>query len=159
MLSIMNKWVCFFILLVSISSFCKAQKPISVFLEKHNVTELKKDVDFVKSNLEEKNPNLYWYITKAQLNKKFDSLKRALTQPLTNSDFKYKLACVLASIGDGHMTLKFDANKLYPEERSNFDGSKILPIQKFVFKVLDNRLYIIENRSEDKFIVAGTDTA
>ncbi len=151
-----NKWACFFILLAH-SCFCKAQTPASLFLEKHTATELKKDVDAVKSYLEKKNPNLYWYITKTQLNKKFDSLKTTLTQPITNAEFKYKLACVLASIGDGHMTLKFDGAKLYPEDRAKFDGSKISPIQKFVFKVLDNKLYIIENRSEDKLVTAGTE--
>jgi C-terminal processing protease CtpA/Prc len=135
----------------------KAQKDIDVFQEKHSAAELKKDIEAVKTTLESKDPNLYWYISKKQLNKKLDSLESAITVPMSNSAFRYKLACVLAAIGDGHMSLKFDADKLYPADRTKFDGSEVFPIQKFKYKAINDKLFIVENLSEDNSIAPGTE--
>ena len=45
--------------------------------------QLKSDIDFVHKKLQKLHPELYWYISKEKLDFKFDSLKSAITAPMT----------------------------------------------------------------------------
>src|SRR5690554_8188724 len=58
---------------------------------------LKKDVRYVQKQLQKMHPDLYWYISKEQLNNKFDSLKNKLTAQLTPNKFLMKLSRLLPS--------------------------------------------------------------
>jgi len=49
--------------------------------------QLKSDVDFVYQKLQKLHPNLYWYISKKELDYKFDSLKSTIDTPMTSNDF------------------------------------------------------------------------
>jgi hypothetical protein len=42
--------------------------------------ELKADVDFIYKKLQRLQPKLYWYISKNELDYKFDSLKNTITK-------------------------------------------------------------------------------
>ncbi|MDI1305304.1 MAG: peptidase S41, partial [bacterium] len=49
--------------------------------------KLKSDVDFTYKKLQRFHPNLYWYISKKDLDYKFDSLKMTIRKPMTSLDF------------------------------------------------------------------------
>ena len=82
----------FTVLILIIVYSCQSVKKNNLFLEKKiPVEELKKDVDFTYQKLQRFHPNLYWYISKENLDHKFDSLKTAIQKPLTPNDFFFKL--------------------------------------------------------------------
>ncbi|MEJ2881087.1 S41 family peptidase [Pedobacter sp. GR22-6] len=120
---------------------------------KYNPGKLKADVGFVKRQLEDHHPALYWYITKKSLDYKFDSLSKSIKEPLSFAQFRYKLACVLADIGDGHMSLLFDQNKLNENDVSKFNGTKVLPLKQLEYEIIGNKLFIA--RSHDPRIKRG----
>jgi len=66
------------------------------------VKELKKDVDYAQHKLQQLHPDLYHFISKKDLEYKFDSLKATITAPMTSYDFYFRLSPVVASIRQGH---------------------------------------------------------
>nr|WP_068892363.1 S41 family peptidase [Pedobacter panaciterrae] len=139
------------ILFLSFSS--KGQQVTSMFDQMYKPEELKEDIRYLKQQLEDQHPALYWYIKKYKLNYKFDSLSKSIVVPISIGQFRYKLACVLASIGDGHMALLFDQNKLKTADISKFDGSKAFPLMQFEYEIFDKKLYIA--KSQDTLIKRG----
>ena len=100
------KSVLFFFLLLFVFS-CNSVRQNNLFLQKKiPASELREDVDFTYKKLKRFHPNLYWYISKPQLDKKFDSLKKIITEPLTPNQFYLKLSPVIASIKEGHLRLR-----------------------------------------------------
>ena len=49
--------------------------------------DLKSDVDFAYKKLRKMHPKLNWYISKKDLDYKFDSLKKTISKPMTSLDF------------------------------------------------------------------------
>ena len=97
----------YFSILVSlILASCTSVKEYNKKLEEPiPIVKLKKDVDFANKKLQKFHPNLYWYITKNQLDYKFDSLKQTIKQPLKPSEFYLKLAPIIADVREGHLRL------------------------------------------------------
>lgn len=135
------------LLLLFLSFTTKAQESNSMFNRVYDQTQLREDISFVKQKLEEQHPNLYWYIKKSKLNYKFDSLNRSIKAPITLVQFRHTLACVLASIGDGHMSLMFDQNNMTEIDKQKFDGGKLFPLQQFEYEIFDGKLYIVNSKS------------
>ena len=119
--------------------------------------DLKTDVDYIHHKLEKLHPDLYHYISKKELDFKFDSLKSTLTSPLTSNDFYFKLSPVIASIKQGHtQTFPLTKKLKYLEKKSILtNGSS--PLALFDFEIFDNKLYIVKNNSKDSTIKAGTE--
>lgn len=147
------KVFCAILLLVTSVSY--GQQSPSMFEVTYKPKELKKDIQFVKQQLEEKHPALYLYIEKSRLNSKFDSLENSIKKPLTLSQFRHKLACVLASIGDGHMSLQFDQDNLTNQDKRNVDGTKVLPLKQLEYEIVEGRLFVA--KSYDTMITRGTE--
>ena len=57
--------------------------------------ELKEDVDYAYLKLQQMHPQLYWYISKPELDRKFDSLKGTIDESLTPLQFYFKLQPVI----------------------------------------------------------------
>ncbi len=111
--------------------------------KKHQPIDLIKDLELVQQKLKENHPNLYWYISKKELNKKFDSLKFSLDKPFTSMQFKAKLMSVLSLIGDGHIELNLNIN----------GGVNHPACQQLLYKIIGDKLYIIKNSSPDLTIL------
>lgn len=93
-------------------------------LQPHRVADLKKDVATTYKQLERNHPKLYQYISKESLEAKFDSLKQTITEPLTSRDFYEKLAPVVKSIGQGHISLVPPQVRLEKEKQKELKGAK-----------------------------------
>ncbi|MGY4385292.1 C-terminal processing protease CtpA/Prc [Pedobacter sp. UYP24] len=122
--------------------FLSAQTAKELFEGKVNPNLLSKDVDAVYQELNKNHPNLYLFIDKKKLTKKFDSLKHTLNEPITRLEFRYKLLTVLQSIGDGHLSLIMDASSIHKQDYDGYFGKRFLPIQQFTYKVIDTNLFL-----------------
>lgn len=125
--------------------------------KKHSIQALRQDIDLTHQILKDGHPGLYWYISKKQLDDKFDSLKNAINEPLTTTQFYQKLSPVVAAIKCGHTALRFPSviqkNKAEREAAKN----KVYPLNQFTYAVADDKLIVINNKSKNKSIKTGTE--
>lgn len=125
--------------------------------KKHRVEALKQDVDLSYQILKEGHPGLYWYISKKALDNKFDSLKKAIDEPLTTAQFYQKLSPVIAAIRCGHTALRYPSVIEKDKHERERIKNKIYPLQQFTYAVVDDKLIVINNKSKDKTIKTGTE--
>lgn len=118
--------------------------------------KLREDVDFAYRKLQEMHPNLNWYISKNELNFKFDSLKSTIHKPLTSTQFYFKLQPVIAKIREGHLSLRIPAKRFSKKEIKALKNKKGL-FGRFEYHVEDNHLYFIENKDSIQNIKPGTE--
>ncbi|WP_320052502.1 S41 family peptidase [uncultured Acetobacteroides sp.] len=127
--------------------------------EKKNPKDLQEDVDYLYRKLQAYHPQLYWYISKKELDYKFDSLKSSITEPMTSGEFYYKVAPVVSSIREGH-TRMLPLNKEYKSREKDSLRVKefgYTPFSKLKFGIFDNRLYVVKNNSWNKTIKEGSE--
>lgn len=135
-----------------------------VSVRKHNEQQsicispekLKEDVDFAYSKLKETHPQLYWYISKENLDHKFDSLKQTINEPLTPLQFYFKLQPVIAEIREGHLSLRIPSKRITKKEIKTLEGKKGM-FSRFGYYVKGDRLFIIENKDSIQNIEPGTE--
>ncbi|MDP2114489.1 MAG: peptidase S41, partial [Bacteroidota bacterium] len=65
------------------------------------VKQLKSDVDFMAGKLKKLHPDQYWYISKSELDGKFDSLKASISGPMTSNEFFLRVSSVSSSVRQG----------------------------------------------------------
>ena len=134
-------------------------------VKKHNehlndlITEndLKADVDYTYKKLQRVQPKLYWYISKKELDYKFDSLKNTITKPMTSFQFYKKLSPVVASIKEGHLSVSPSLKILTKADKKKYIEMGTGPFSQFNFIVLNDKLYVLKNGSEDKSIQPGAE--
>ncbi len=120
------------------------------------IVKLKQDVDFANKKLQKFHPNLYWYITKNQLDYKFDSLKQTIKQPLKPSEFYLKLVPIIADVREGHLRLVPLEKKLTKKETKKLKNQKGL-LSRFNYVIQDNHLYIKDNAENVGNLKIGTE--
>lgn len=101
-------------------------------------------------------PQLYWYISKEELEYKLDSLKQTIDRPLTPLQFYFKLQPVIADIREGHLTLRIPRKKFTKKEIKELENKKGL-FSRFEYHIQDDHLYIIENKDSIEGIKPGTE--
>lgn len=119
--------------------------------------ELKDDVDFTYEKLQRFQPKLYWYISKNELDYKFDSLKSTITKPMTSFEFYKKLSPVVASVRQGHLIVSPSVKILSKAEQKAFKDKGINPFSQFEFEIIDGKMYVIKNKSSNKNIKTGAE--
>jgi C-terminal processing protease CtpA/Prc len=118
---------------------------------------LQADVDYIHSKLEKLHPHLYWYISKKDLDYKFDSLKATITRPMTRSDFHKKLSPVISAVREGHMYV-YPPMKMYTKKQNDsIKKAGVGPLSQFDFDYIDGKLYVLKNKSADKSIPTGAE--
>ncbi len=142
------------VLLASCASVKKYNSQINTL---KSAEQLKADVDYVYKRLQKLHPKLYWYISKKDLDYKFDSLKATINAPMTSNEFFFKLAPVVSSVKQGHMRMYPLIKLLTRKETKAFNKKGGSPLSQFTYEVLDNRLYIIKNNSSDTTIKVGSE--
>ena len=141
------------LLLVSCTSVKEFNKKLE---EPIPSVKLKQDVDFTNKKLQKFHPNLYWYITKNQLDYKFDSLKQTIKQPLKPSEFYLKLAPIIADVREGHLRLVPLEKKLTKKETKKLKNQKGL-LSRFNYVIQDNHLYLKDNAENVGNLKTGTE--
>ncbi len=109
--------------------------------------KLQKDLDYSYQKLKQLHPKLYWYISKEKLDFKFDSLKKAIQQPMTGLAFYKELSQVVKSVGQGHLSVSPSLPKFTKKEIQVLNKKGKLPFSQFDFEYIDNKLIISKNSS------------
>ncbi|REC50289.1 S41 family peptidase [Chryseobacterium pennipullorum] len=118
--------------------------------------QLKEDVDYAYLKLQQMHPQLYWYIPKQELDRKFDSLKLTINDSLTPLQFYFKIQPVIAGIREGHLSLRIPRRKFTKKEVKNLENTKGL-FSRFEYYISGNKMFIIENRESVQNIKPGTE--
>lgn len=117
---------------------------------------LKKDVDFAYEKLQKLHPSLYWYISKNELDKKFDSLKTTINTPLNPKEFYLKLQPVVSKIREGHLRVSIPQKRLTKKETKNLKNQKGL-FSRMNYVVDNDRIFVKDNADKFENIAVGTE--
>lgn len=101
-------------------------------------------------------PKLNWYISKPELDYKFDSLKKTIDRPLTPIQFYFKLQPVISKIKEGHLALKIPTRSFTKKEIKALKNKKGL-FGRFEYYVDGDHLYFAENKDSIENIQPGTE--
>ena len=146
-----------YLLLVIFLTSCTSVSKHNARLEQPISPELlKKDIDYTNQKLQKLHPNLYWYISKKDLDKKFDSLKTTIKKPLKPNEFYEKLAPIITDVREGHLRLVPPSKRLTKKEVKKLQLQKGL-LSRMDYLVQDNRLYVKENKDNFSNIKIGTE--
>lgn len=116
----------------------------------YSISELKKDLQYIKSKLEKYHPNLYLYTPKEKLDTFFDSLNTCISDPMTDLEFYNLITLINSRIKDGHtMFLPSDDATAYFNNNAKF----------FPFTILatSNSLFLNMNCSSDTTLKQGSE--
>lgn len=145
------------VLLVALQSCASVDKYNAQINTPKSVRDLKSDIDYIQHKIQKRHPDLYHYISKKDLDYKFDSLRSSITIPLTSNEFYFRLSPVIASIKQGHTQINPLTKKLKSDEKKKVSTKGTTPLSLFDFELFDNKLYITKNYSKDSSICAGTE--
>ncbi|MBC7525124.1 MAG: S41 family peptidase [Flavobacterium sp.] len=152
----MNKF--FFAILALVAVSCSSMKNQNKHLNDDiSVTKLKADVDFIQTKFVEMHPDLYWYISKKDLDFKFDSIKTTLVKPISSYEFYEKITPVIVSIRQGHMTVQPQVKLFTKKEGLLLAKKGVGPLSQFEFECFNDKLIVTKNKSYNKSIVIGTE--
>lgn len=157
MLKSLQKYFCLVVgsfILVNCTSVEQYNKQIT---EPISVEKLQKDIDYTQRKLERYYPNLYGYISKEQLNYKFDSIRKVVSKPMTSKEFYFVISPLIASVRQGHMTMSPVLKRLPKSEAKRIKKAGDGPLSQFVYEWQNDKLYIVKNKSKNKNIKIGTE--
>ncbi len=152
-----SKKIIFLIFIIALTSSCVSVKKHNARLETPIAPKLlRSDVDFTYRKLQKLHPNLYWYISKNELDYKMDSLKKSIKKPLKPFQFYEKLAPVLANIKEGHLRLSIPEKKFTKDEIKKLENQKGL-FSRMNYVVEGDRLFVKDNAAKFENIAVGTE--
>jgi len=138
---------------VSCASIKKHNESIA---QLHKVTDLKKDVNKIHKQLIKHHPKIYQYISKKELDNKFDSLNRTITKPINSQQFFEKIAPVIASVRQGHISVIPPFKKFLKEERKERAKQKF-EFFKLDFEEFDDKVYISNVIDKKDSLLVGSE--
>lgn len=144
----MIKQVLFLFVLMFLISCGSIKKYNGHITKLHSVEDLRSDVDAVHSQLVKHHPKLYQYTNKQVLDFKFDSLKMAITEPITSREFYKQLALVVAQIKQGHISVG-SVSKRYTKKERKALKKRPFEFYDLDFEYLNDKLWVIGNRGKD----------
>ena len=141
----------FFVNCTSVDKFNqKIAQPIAV-------EKLLSDINFTQHKLEKLYPNLYGYISKAQLNFKFDSIRQVVNKPMTSKEFYFVISPVIAAVRQGHMTMSPTSKRVTKKEKKRLKKSGDGPLSQFVFEWQNEKLYVLKSKLKINKVDGGAE--
>lgn len=125
--------------------------PFTPLTQTYSVAQLQADFRLMRRALEEAHPGLYRYHPRDSVSRWFDGAFAQLNKPMTELQFRRVIEPVVDRIGCGHTDLY--ASKPFTAYRKKH------PLRPFPVDVavLNDRLYVRENRSADSTIQRGSE--
>jgi len=144
-----------FLIIFILSSCVSTEKYNQQITKQHSPRKLHNDVDYAYKKLQKLHPDLYWYISKDELDKKFENLKINLKKPLSSDAFFIQLAPVITSIRQGHTGI------YRPQKKKTKDDKKVKikrknPFKPFRLQYIDNKLVVVKNYENDSILITGS---
>lgn len=140
---------CFCVILASCNSVKKHNDTVSKL---HTIESLHEDVDKAYKQLNKIHPLLYQYISKDNLDFKFDSLKKTINKPLTSKGFYEKLAPVVREVKQGHLSV-IQPHKRLTKAQRKFYKEKKFELNELDFESLDNKIWVKRTLGKDSTVV------
>jgi hypothetical protein len=161
----MKRQLTFLILLISLLIFqsCDNSKPkasdntkqdtirTNDFFKKYSVNEQQEDLKILEEALRKIHPDLYWHITKEEFEKECITLLTGIDGEKTAYQYAFYIRNLFAKIRCTH-TGVFGLSQEQEEFKENN-----LPGFPFNVKVIDNKLYIKDNFTEDSLFNTGSE--
>jgi hypothetical protein len=122
----------------------------SNFFKKYSIKEQQGDLKLLKEALEKMHPDLYWHITKEELDKEYTRLFNDITVEQTAYQFAFQIRNLIAKTRCGHTAI---SSPPFTDEIKKLN----LPCLPFNVKVFDNKLYIKDNFTDDDLFKTGTE--
>ncbi|WP_047546812.1 S41 family peptidase [Psychroserpens sp. Hel_I_66] len=148
----MKKIILAFSVILVMASCASVEKHNSEITKLHPVEDLHNDIDKLYKQLQRHHPRLYQYTTKEVLDFKFDSLKKAMTEPMDSRTFYKQLATVTKFVGQGHMSISPPSVKLSKTERKERLKTRY-DINYLEFEYLDDKLFIADAVGKDSVLI------
>ena len=121
-----------------------------------NPDDLRSDVDRAYGQLQKLHPHLYDYTSKEDLDLRFDSLKSAISGPMSRREFYFSLTPVISSIRQGHLAVIAPEKKLPLWDWMLVAETGGTPFFRYKMEWFEDHLYITENSHGDTTIRPGT---
>lgn len=115
-----------------------------------SVQQLQEDFQVFRAALEEGHAGLYRYTPKPELDPQFDAVLKNLSQPMAEIDFYRQLVPIIASINDGHTSIRL-SSKL---ETYLNDQAFLFP---FNLRFLHKKAYLFRNYSDNPDLPLGVE--
>lgn len=109
------------LILIIVISNSKAFSQTGVNDKKYSEVELNKDLDFLVNSIIQTHPNPFSKISKKEFLGEVNKIKSSFKGGLDYREFYRLIAPIVASISDGHTSIKFPGRKILN------DGSKLFP--------------------------------
>ncbi|WP_179354054.1 S41 family peptidase [Winogradskyella vidalii] len=139
-------------LTILLSSCASVEKHNNQVTKLHPAKDLHQDIDHVYEQLQKNHPHLYQFTSKAVLDFKFDSLKKAIDSPMNSHDFYEQLSQVTKHVRQGHMSLSPPGLRLNRKERKALRDTKF-DINNLDFEYVDDKLFISNARKGDSVLI------
>jgi C-terminal processing protease CtpA/Prc len=150
----MKKSIGFIFVLMLVAS-CKSVKKYNTQIARlHSIENLQTDVDKVYTQLKKNHPKLYQYTPKEVLDFKFDSLRASITTPINSRDFYKKLAPVVASVRQGHISVGSASKQFTNKEHKKLKKQKF-EFYDIDFEYLNNKLWVLDTKGKDSTLIGS----
>lgn len=153
----MKKYFFYGILVLLLSNCSSYQKHNALIETNLSVKEQLEDVNYLEQKMKKIQPSLYEFISKEELRRKFDSVRNTINIPLKPNDFYFKVSPLLASIRQGHAAMGPLSTEYSNKESKEIKKKGLAPVSQFDYKYIDDKLFIIKNKSKDSTIQVGTE--
>jgi len=150
----MNKIIWFLSIILLLTSCVSIDKYNQQIGGLHAPEDLKSDVNKTYRKLKKLHPKLYQFVTKENLDFKFDSLKQSITAPMSSLDFYKKLAPVVSEVRQGHIGMS-PPSKQYNKKERKVLMKKEFEFSDLEFEQVDDAFLIKDNFGIDSTIIGA----
>ncbi len=148
----------FLFTLISILASCSSIKNHNARLDDLlPIADSKSDIDLAYMKIQKMHPNLYYYISKKDLDFKFDSIKNTITKPITSFELYAKLSPVVSAVRQGHMFTSPAVKQFTKKENKILKAKGTGPLSQFEYEFFGDKMYVVKNKSYNKKIKIGTE--
>jgi len=150
----MNKIITLLFVLICLVSCVSVKQYNAQISSLHSVSELHEDVDKAYSQLQRFHPKLYQFVSKAELDSKFESLKKDIDRPMGSSEFYERLAVVIKEVRQGHLMLRPPTRRYSKSELKALNKLKF-EFNDLDFEILENKLWVKGTLGKDSTMVGN----
>ncbi len=128
--------------LVLLLTACASSKKTFNPGRKFSPQEMMQDFDLYRQILEERHPSLYWYTPRSALEHTWSETRQALSDSMTEAEFRKHLVKATAAIQCGHTTVM--ASKKYTRYAERREVHSLFPLS---VKIWEDTMVVVQNRS------------
>ncbi|WP_338378248.1 S41 family peptidase [uncultured Flavobacterium sp.] len=153
----MKKYFSAALVILFLSNCSSVQKHNALLESNLSVKEQIEDVNYLERKIEKIQPSLHQFISEEDLRRKFDSVRSTINIPLKPNEFYFKVSPLLAAVRQGHASMNPIIAEYSRKESKEMKKKGLGPVSQFDYKFIDNKLFIMKNKSKDSTIQAGTE--